>query len=233
MKGELVIIHQFIFAAPKPRKTIDEFQDYWVNNHAKNLASKIPQIKRYMIDSRIPFAGDMGNPRLPHEGIAEIWFANEREQLDSLETNQFLQARQDEPNWADLSKTIILDTTALEIPEQSSLTQNPTWVKLTVLLKRKPGMSLDEYRQSLDSYAPIAKALPRLHRHLHRHIRDSFYEFGEARFDSVEQFWFEDIDALKEALASPDFAGRVKPARDTIVDPKYVFSLVAKENWII
>ena len=57
--------------------------------------------------------------------------------------------------------------------------------------------------------------------------------FGEASFDSVEQFWFDDIDALTEALASNYFTEQVKPALDSIVDPKYVFSLVAKEDWII
>ena len=57
--------------------------------------------------------------------------------------------------------------------------------------------------------------------------------FGEASFDSVEQFWFDSVDALKAALASSYFAEQVKPARDAIVDPKYVFSLTAKEDWII
>jgi len=228
------MLHQFIFAVPKPGKTKEEFQEYWVKTHAVKFASKIPEIKRYIIDSRIPFGGDMGKPPLRHEGIAEIWFANEEKRLASLQTDEFLQARQDEPNWAAFWETIILNTTDHEVLAGPPLTKNPTWVKLTILLKRKPGMLLDAYRQqSLESCKRIAARLAALRRCLHCPTRKESYIFGEANFDSVEQFWFDDIDALKAALASPDFAAWVKLARDTIVDPKYVFSLVAKEDWII
>ena len=57
--------------------------------------------------------------------------------------------------------------------------------------------------------------------------------FGESSFDSVEQWWFDDVDALRTALRSPYHAERLAPARAAIVDPRYVFSLTARENWII
>jgi EthD domain len=41
------MIHQLIFAHPKPGMSEKDFQDYWVNVHAVNYASKIPQIKKY------------------------------------------------------------------------------------------------------------------------------------------------------------------------------------------
>lgn len=57
--------------------------------------------------------------------------------------------------------------------------------------------------------------------------------FGESSFDSVEQWWFDDLDALKAALRSPWHTERVAPERATITDPRYVFSLTTRENWII
>ncbi|RKH41373.1 EthD domain-containing protein [Corallococcus sicarius] len=229
------MIHQFIFAAPRPGMTVVEFQDYWANVHAVRFASRIPQIKRYLIDSRLPFEGDWGSPPLPHQGIAEIWMENEEEQLASLQTPEFLQgARRDEPTWAAFWRTLVVDTTAHEILAGPPLTRDPTWVKLTVLLKRRPGMPLGEYRQrSLESHAPIVAGLPGLRRYLHCHTRDGAYVFGEASFDSVEQLFFNDLDTLREALASPYFAQQVEPARAGIVDPKYVFSLASSERWII
>ena len=230
------MIHQFIFGAPKPGWTAKEFQDYWLNVHAVKFASKIPQIKRYLIDSRIPFDGDLGDPALPHQGIAEIWLENEQEQLASLQTPEFLEgARKDEPNWAAFWSAIVLDTTAHTVfagPPPTS--RHPDWIKLTVLLKRKPGLSLAEYRQrALGSYAPVANKLPGLRRYLQCHTRDGAYVFGEAPFDSIEQLWFDDVDALRAALAGPHFTTRVKPALDELVDPKYVFSMVAREDWVI
>src|SRR3954454_175316 len=97
------MIHQFILAAPKPGLTTQEFQDYWRTVHAVKVASRIPQIRKYLLDLRIPVGEpvDAGPPALPHQGIAEIWLANEQEQLASLQSDEFIHgARADEPNWA-------------------------------------------------------------------------------------------------------------------------------------
>ena len=229
------MIHQFIFGAPKPGWSTAEFQDYWLNVHAVKYASRIKQIRKYLIDRRVPTSADAGSPPLPHQGIAEIWLANEEEQLASLRSEEFLQgARLDEPNWAAFWSTIVLDTTAHEIVAGPAPTAEPGWVKLTTLLKRAPGLDLADYRRrSLQEYAPVVNELPGLRRHLHCHTRDGYYVFGEASFDSIEQLWFDDVAALEAAVASPAFAERVGPARAALVDPKYVFSLAATESWVI
>jgi hypothetical protein len=228
------MIHQFILAAPKPGMTAQEFQDYWVNVHAVQYASKIPQIRKYMVDTVVDIEGNLGSPALPHQGIAEIWL-NPEEQVASLQTDEFLNgARLDEPNWAAFWLTIVVDTNAHEIVPGPALAKGQDWVKLTLLLKRRPGLELEEYRkESLGGYADVVKETPGLRRYLHAHTVDGAYTFGEASFDSVEQLWFDDVDALQAALASPYFTEKVKAARDEIVDPKYVFSLAVKENWII
>ncbi|MFJ5776478.1 EthD domain-containing protein [Streptomyces sp. NPDC093094] len=228
------MIHQFILAAPKPGMTAQEFQDYWVNVHAVQYAAKIPQIRKYMVDTVVDIEGNLGTPALPHQGIAEIWLRPE-EQLESLQTDEFLNgARLDEPNWAAFWMTIVVDTNAHEIVPGPELAKGQDWVKLTLLQKRRPGLELEEYRKrSLGAYADVVKETPGLRRYLHAHTVDGAYTFGESSFDSVEQLWFDDVEALQQALASPYFTEQVKAARDEIVDPKYVFSLAVKENWII
>ena len=117
---------------------------------------------------------------------------------------------------------------------ESRLAESPDWVKVTTLLKRRPGMSLDEFRSdSLQSYAPIVSGLPGLRRHLHCHTNDGAYVFGESSFDSVEQLWFDDLESLQGALRSEYHAEQVAPALAGLTDPRYVFSITAKENWII
>jgi len=224
------MIHQFIFAYPKPGMTEQEFQDYWVNVHAVRYASKIPQIRKYLVDTRVALPGETGEPLWC--GVAEIWLENEREQLASMQTEEFVHgARADEPNWAAFWLAIVVDTTAHELVPGASPADG---VKITTLLKRRPGMSLVDYRAaSLADYAAAAGELPGLRRHLHCHTRDGAYVFGESSFDSVEQWWFDDEDALRAALGSRPFAERVAPARAAITDPRYVFSLTARENWVI
>lgn len=230
------MIHQFILAAPKPGMTAEEFQSYWVHVHAVKFASKIPQIKRYLVDTRIETDFDVGSPPLPHQGMAEIWLENEQEQLASLQTEEFLQgARLDEPNWAAFWLAIVIDTTAHEIvagPPPAD--RQPDWVKVTTLVKRRPGMSLEAYRDaSIEEYAPIVSGLPGLRRQLLCHARDGAYVFGEPGFDSVQQLWFDDLDAARDAVRSVYHVKRVAPALAELSHPQYVFSLTAKENWII
>lgn len=90
---------QFIFARPKPGMSEGDFQNYWVKVHAPQYASKIPQIKRYMINLRIPMEPTPDN--FPFQGVAEIWLDNERDELASLQFPEYIEgARLDEPNWA-------------------------------------------------------------------------------------------------------------------------------------
>src|SRR5262249_14254658 len=156
------MIHQLIFATPKPGMAEEEFQRYWIKEHAEKIARKIPQIRRYMIDTRIRLPSDQGKPL--YSGIAEIWLVNEEEQLASLQTPEFLQgARLDEPNWAAFWATLVLDTTAHVLLEGPALTARPTWVKQVVLLKRREGIPLEVFRRYLlQAHSQIALQLPGL-----------------------------------------------------------------------
>lgn len=40
-------------------------------------------------------------------------------------------------------------------------------------------------------------------------------------------------DALRAALDSTYYTEKLAPARADIVDPRYVFSMTAQENWVI
>ena len=182
----------------------------------------------------ISFDADLGTPLLPHQGIAEIWLANDEEQLASLQTDEFLQgARLDEPTWAAFWLSLVIDTEAHTILGGEADGYQPGRVKLTVLLKRRPGLALGEYRdRTLSTYSAAVAAAPGLRRYVHGHTRDGAYVFGESGFDSVEQLWFDDEQALRDAMSSP-WAASWTAARESLVDPRYVFSLAATEHWII
>ena len=62
------MIHQLIFAHPKPGMSESDFQRYWKEVHAVQYASKIPQIKKYMIDCRIPFGPEPADPLPSYPG---------------------------------------------------------------------------------------------------------------------------------------------------------------------
>ncbi|MGX4653732.1 EthD domain-containing protein [Micromonospora sp. SCSIO 07396] len=222
------MIHQLIFAHPKPGMTEEEFQRYWLEVHAVRYASQIPQIRKYKIDTRIPFG-----PR-PDEflwsGVAEIWLANEEEQIASLQTDEFLNgARLDEPRWAAFWRTLVLDTDAHEVLAPP---QEPG-VKLIRLVKRREGRTLADFRErSLGKYADLVLDVPGLRGYLQNVTRDSWYGLGETVKDAVHQLWFEDVKSARAALDSPQF----RLAEDELaelVEPRYTNEMLTREHWII
>ncbi|HEY4025261.1 MAG TPA: EthD family reductase [Candidatus Dormibacteraeota bacterium] len=224
------MIHQFIFAYPRPGMTEAEFQRYWVEVHAVRYASKIPQIRKYLVDTRIALPGETADPLWC--GVAEIWLENEQEQLESLQSKEFLQgARLDEPNWAAFWRTVALDTTAHVVLDGPS--EAAEGVKLLVLSKRREGLPLPRFRtHALGDHAARVMELPGLRRYQQGHVRDAAYAVGEAVLDCVEQLWFDSVDALLAALGSVQ-QDLVSADYRLFAEERYIHSLVVREHWIV
>ncbi|ONI84781.1 ethyl tert-butyl ether degradation protein EthD [Saccharothrix sp. ALI-22-I] len=221
------MIHQLIFASPKPGMTEAEFQRYWLEEHAVRYASKIPQIRKYKIDTRVP-VGDNGAEPL-WSGIAEIWLRPE-EQIASLQTPEFLEgARLDEPKWAAFWKSLVLDTNAHEVVEPP----RGEGVKLVRLVKRREGLSLASFRElSLGKHAELVAEVPGLRGYVQGHTVDGAYGIGEATLDAAYQLWFDDVDALAAAQASPQFQWAEEELRSFVQD-RYLHEMVVAEHWVI
>lgn len=228
------MVHQFIFAAPKPGMTEQAFQDYWVNNHAVNYASKIPQIRKYLVDTRVDTPWDRGEPMF--SGIAEIWIRPE-EQIASLQSKEFLQgARLDEPNWAAFWKTLVLDTNPHEIIAGEEKPPGRTWIKSITLLKRKPGMSLQAFRDhALKIHAPrLAATQSGVKRYLHCQTVDGYYGLGEARYDAIDLCCYESVEAMAEAVGGFRYYTReTMEGLSEFVELGYMFQMVVAEHWIV
>lgn len=226
------MIHQFIFAYPRPGMSEAEFQNYWVEVHAVRYASKIPQIRKYLVDTRIALPTEKGDPLWC--GVAEIWLKNEKEQLESLQSREFLQgARLDEPNWAAFWRTLALDTTAHVLLSEPEGTRGSKMVKLLVLSKRREGLPLEDFRAyCLDTHAARVMELPGLRGYTQGHVRDSFYAVGEAALDCVEQLWFDSVDS---ALAASNSAQQESINADyhTFCNEKYIHRMLVRQHWII
>ncbi|MEZ5785362.1 MAG: EthD domain-containing protein [Xanthobacteraceae bacterium] len=225
------MIHQFIFAGPKPGLTADAFTSYWINFHAVDYAAKIKQIRQYLVAARLPVATQHDVPA--HlQGVAEIWIKDEADQLASLQSPEFLQgARPDEPRWAAFWLTLVLDTRSQVLTENQGPAPAPDFVKLYTLLKRKPELSLDRFRRQLvDDRRDLGKRYE-LARHLVGFSRDVLYGFGEPAFDAVEVIALPDVNALEALLGDESFAGAL--TQRAYVHDTYAFNFVAREHWII
>lgn len=73
--------------------------------------------------------------------------------------------------------------------------------KLILLVKRKPGLTHEEFRAHYEAnHAPLARrSLP----HLHRYVRNFLAAFPgqpEPEFDCITEFWFETRDAMETSM---------------------------------
>ena len=192
-----------------------------------------PQIKRYMVDTRIPFGVEPEDPLF--SGVAEIWLKNEAEQLASLQSREFLAgARLDEPNWAAFWQTVALDTDTHVLMEGDPWQQDSTMVKLLILTKRQAGMPLEEFRQNmLGRHGTKVMEIPGLKRYFQCHVRDSFYTLGESLLDCVSMLWFDNSQELEKASRSHQYQQEFTPELTTLFEPKYIHTMATQENWII
>jgi|APTNR8051073442_1049403.scaffolds.fasta_scaffold24395_3 uncharacterized protein (TIGR02118 family) len=226
------MIHQFIFASPRPGMSEEAFLRYWIDVHAVRYAMHIPQIRRYMIDARIPMPGETTPPLW--SGVAEIWLANAEEQLASLQTPEFLLgARADEPNWAAFWMTRGLDTTAHVVLPGPPESRDSTLVKLLILSKRREGLPLPAYKDYLlGQHAARVLQVPGLRRYVQGHVVEGFYSVGEAVLDCVEQLWFDSLDALIEAQRTMQHQ-MVRADYRLFTEERYLHEMIVRENWII
>lgn len=224
------MIHQLIFAAPTPGMAEEEFQRHWVDVHAAEYASKIPQIRRYAVDTRIPQPDDDGEPLW--SGVAEIWLENEEEQVASLLSKEFLAARREEPKWAAFWRTVVLDTDT-EVVRAGEDLRGDEGVKLIGIAKRKEGMPLADFRRhSRAVHAPLVLNIPGVRRYYQGYTRDSRYDISEPPFDAAFHLWFDDLEALREARRTPEQA-KVLADYENFVHTRYLHLLPVRMNWII
>ena len=226
------MIHQFIFANPKPNMSEKDFQHYWLNVHAIKYAKKIKQIKRYIINTRVSLS-NQSNFKSLFSGVAEIWLENEKDQLESLQSKEFIEgARIDEPKWAAFWETLVLDTTehAIKLDDK----ENTNYIKVIALIKRKPGIPVQTFRNySLKIHAPITLNLPNIKQYMQCNTRDSWYSLGEPRFDSAWIYSFENIEQCQNAFNSSQYQKEVYYDLENFIDLKYHFNLAFNEHIII
>jgi uncharacterized protein (TIGR02118 family) len=79
-------------------------------------------------------------------------------------------------------------------------------VKAIYLIRRKPGMSVEDFhRYWREVHGPIAARIPGLRRYVQCHAIDA--GMGAAPdYDGVAEVWFDDTEAVRRAVASPEYA---------------------------
>ncbi|MBQ9198810.1 MAG: EthD domain-containing protein [Lachnospiraceae bacterium] len=223
------MIHQLIFANPKPGMSVKEFQDYWIIVHATEYAGKIKQIKKYKVN-RLFDLDDKDNKEPLFNGMAEIWLENEEEQLKSLLSKEYVNgARADEPNWAAFWQTIGLDTYSYD----KLLCDSEPEYKIVILMKRKEGIPLSVFREYLlRNIGEELKDIDMIKQLTISLVKDSMYKVGESCLDGALHIWINDIADTKN-ITELEIWKMFMTDLNKIINSKYLYKFLCQENRII
>ena len=104
-------------------------------------------------------------------------------------------------------------------------------VKIIAFLKRKPGMSVEDFQAYWrTTHAGIVMQMPNLRRYVQSHTLLSGYRKGEPIYDGIAELWFENTDAMRALAPTKEYAAVMadevnfidQSKRDSIITDEHV-----------
>ena len=106
-------------------------------------------------------------------------------------------------------------------------------VKLIYCISRKPELSVEEFqRYWRETHGPIAGRIPGLRRYVQCHVVPEVYGGRTPPYDGAAELWFDDMDALRAAMQSPEVQAALEDERN-FIDHSRVASFVTIEKPVV
>jgi uncharacterized protein (TIGR02118 family) len=106
-------------------------------------------------------------------------------------------------------------------------------VKVVTFLKRKSGMSVEDFQRYWRTRHPAAVVrLPGIRRYVQSHTLASSYRKGEPVYDGIAEVWADGTDALRAMTRSPENAG-VQADEAQFIDRTTMGFLVTEEQVVV
>jgi uncharacterized protein (TIGR02118 family) len=110
-------------------------------------------------------------------------------------------------------------------------------VKVAVMLKRKPGMSAEEFHRYWKGvHGPLVLGVPELMRHFRKYVQSHAIDTGLADtpggsglYDGVAELWADNLDEVKKAFAEPRYLEIVRPDEHKFLDLANCIFMVTEE----
>src|SRR5215813_9062981 len=111
-------------------------------------------------------------------------------------------------------------------------------VKVSVMLKRKPGMSTAEFhRYWKDVHGPLVLGVPEFMRHFHKYVQchaiaEAFSDTPGAasQYDGIAELWADSLDEVKRAFAEPRYLEVIRPDEEKFADLANCIFMVTEED---
>ena len=190
-----------IFFKRRPGMSVADFQHHWRTAHA-DIIVRLPGIRRYVQSHVLASAYRKGEPLC--DAVAESYFDDTQATKALSMTPEYAAVLADEANFIDgpSMRSIICDEYVIKdapVPENA--------IKSIDFINRKAGMSVPDFqRYWREVHGPLCASAQAMRRYLQNHARQAGYDSGKTpAYDGVAMTWFDDLQALRTAAATPEF----------------------------
>lgn len=105
-------------------------------------------------------------------------------------------------------------------------------IKICELVKRRPGMSVEEFQTYwMETHGPIVARIPGIRRYVQSHPLAGGYKRGPLPFDGVAEIWVDDKDALRTINMTTEFEA-AKQDEPNFIDTGELIELLTVEHVI-
>jgi len=107
-------------------------------------------------------------------------------------------------------------------------------VKLVAFLKRRDGMTLDEFYEHWEgTHGPLIRSTPELARHLvryeqHRRVPEPSWA-GTKGYDGITIQWLDSVEAFSAFCAEPKYAELIEPDEERFLDRDSLIWMITDE----
>ena len=217
-----------IWAADRvPGFSDEEFYGWWKNVHGRQEFNTT-QVRRYVQHHTLAEARQENAGVKPtRDGASVGWYDDLDQMRDSyanVDRTSWTQTRFQHP------MDIVIATERVIVDGETK----PEMVKLLAIAKRNPALSIEEFQSRWhDEHAARWSKVPGLRRYVQNHGLLEAYgnDLRPLSHDGWSEEWFDDLDALKNALGSEEAAEARKHAADLFARPLSI--VVARENPIV
>jgi uncharacterized protein (TIGR02118 family) len=111
-------------------------------------------------------------------------------------------------------------------------------IKLIVAVKRKAGMSAEDFhRHWRTTHAELVRSNPASARYIRKYIQchtlPGEYAAGEVAFDGTAELWFDSIGDKDRFYADPDYLAQIHPDESRFADMNGTVFFVTEEETVL
>ena len=195
------------------RRSLAEFQNYWAVSHGP-LFTNTAHLRGYVQHLTLPEAYG-GEPNPTFDGVSMFWY----DDVDGYRTAS------EDPRAVALRKAVFEDDRQLfdRLPgwpmhkKRASVVaeehiifdgpMTPSMVKAIWIAGKLPGLTYDEFfGHWLEVHGPMAAKSKAMRRYVQNHAIQGVSGLRPMTHDGWSEAWFDDLDSMRRALASPEWA---------------------------